>query len=153
MQAKGVHDAVVHYPHFHKEGVEAYDLGGPERSFIPLCVDSEKEDALKKSIQLDSTNPAAYNHLGNVLRAQGRLQEAERCFRRAIQLDPSHPAAIYNLELLLRDVEHDHDADQLQDFAASRMSKEKGVLGNRWRDYKHLARFYAQCLGNDGCGI
>ena len=133
--------------------MEAYDLGGPERALVPLCVDSEKEDALKKSIELDPTNPSAFNHLGNALRAQGRLQEAEHYFRRAIEIDPSHPAAVYNLELLLRDLDHEQDADKLQDYAATRLRKESGVAGNRWRDYKHLARFYSQCLGNDGCGI
>lgn len=130
-----------------------HDLRPPERAVVPVVGDSEKEQALRDSIRLDPGRAEAFNHLGNTLRSQGRLQEAELMLRRALELDPSHPAAAYNLQRLLNDLNRDHDAEHVSDAMQDRFQREEGVVGGRWRDYGHLKRFYDQYLGNDGCGV
>jgi predicted O-linked N-acetylglucosamine transferase (SPINDLY family) len=56
--------------------------------------------------------PADHSNLGAVLRALGRLDEAEEKYRRAIALDPNLAAAHYNLGNLLDDqVRHADAAD------------------------------------------
>ena len=46
-------------------------------------------------------HPNAHNNLGVLLRAQGKLAEAEAAYRKAIELDPEHIDAYHNLGVLL----------------------------------------------------
>jgi tetratricopeptide (TPR) repeat protein len=54
------------------------------------------EDAFRKALQLDNTQPELYNHLGLVLKAKGLCDEAIGYFRKSAQLsgNPSH--ALFN---------------------------------------------------------
>src|SRR5436305_13441608 len=54
------------------------------------------EDAaslITRAIQADGSRPTFHNNLGNVLKEQGKLNEAVECYRHSLQLSPA-PAAI-----------------------------------------------------------
>ena len=59
--------------------------------------------ALQTAAKLQPRDPESQTNLGNVLRAQGRLDDAVSCHRRAIALKPDYADAHNNLGSALRD--------------------------------------------------
>ena len=57
--------------------------------------------------------PDAYNHLGKLLKGQGRLQEAEAIYRRLLAVRPGSPAALSNLGTVLFDLQRTAEAEAL----------------------------------------
>ncbi len=60
----------------------------------------------------------AHNNLGNVLRVQGRLEEAIAAYRRALELHPDFPEALANLGAALKELGETDEANQHMDKAA-----------------------------------
>ena len=54
--------------------------------------------------------PTRYNNLGVLLRAQGKLVEAEAAYRAAIRVSPEHSDAYTNLGILLNGQKRTHEA-------------------------------------------
>lgn len=52
---------------------------------------------LRRSIELDPTDPRAHNHLGQVHVALNDKRAAAACFERALQIDPHHVDSLNNL--------------------------------------------------------
>ena len=59
--------------------------------------------AYDNALRLKEDFPEACNNLGNVLREQGRLDEAAAIFSRAIRLKPDFATAINNLGSVFKD--------------------------------------------------
>jgi tetratricopeptide (TPR) repeat protein len=59
------------------------------------------ENLYRRVMKLDRADPAAAFNLGNLLRAEERLVEAEAAFRAATKADPGCAEAFYNLADLL----------------------------------------------------
>jgi tetratricopeptide (TPR) repeat protein len=57
--------------------------------------------AYQSAIRDDPDFAAAHNHLGNLHRAQGRLQDAAACYRQAMSAEPLFAEASYNLGYVL----------------------------------------------------
>jgi tetratricopeptide (TPR) repeat protein len=62
--------------------------------------------ALETAATLLPRDPESHTNLGNVLRAQGRLEDAVARHRRAIELKPDYAEAHNNLGSVLRDLKH-----------------------------------------------
>lgn len=60
--------------------------------------------ALEQAAQLLPDDAEAQTNLGNVLRARGRLQEAQECQHRAIRIKPDYAEAHNNLGSVLKDL-------------------------------------------------
>jgi len=74
----------------------------------------EAHDLIQRSLQV-APGFAAFNNLGHVFRAAGRLDDALACFDRAAQLEPNHPDAFSNLAtMLVAAGKHDLAARALQ---------------------------------------
>lgn len=58
------------------------------------------EAAFRQTIANDPARLAAYNHLGTMLRQQGRFIEAEAFYRDALEVQPEHAATHLNLGIL-----------------------------------------------------
>jgi len=52
---------------------------------------------LQRSIAIDSSDPRAHNHLGQVYVALNDKRNAALCFERALQIEPNHVASLNNL--------------------------------------------------------
>ena len=65
------------------------------------CVD-EAAALLHRAIALDTGDAGAYNDLGNVLQAAGRVDTAIAAYRRAVEIDPERAVAHVNLSQALR---------------------------------------------------
>lgn len=72
-------------------------------AFAELSDVTNAEICYKQSIVLDPKSAHAYNNLGNILKATGRLKEAQSAFEKAIDIIPTHAEAHNNLGNLLRD--------------------------------------------------
>jgi len=59
---------------------------------------------LRRTLELKPDHVEAYSNLGNALKEQGRLREAEACYRRALELNPSMAEVHNNLGILLQDM-------------------------------------------------
>ena len=65
---------------------------------------SERENTLRKAIELDPENASAYYNLGMLLAQDPtRLSEAEAAYHIAIALEPSNARYIYRLGLLIHE--------------------------------------------------
>ena len=62
---------------------------------------TQAESIWRRVIQLDPNNVGAYNNLGNVLKDQGKLEEAIFAYRQAIQLNPKFAPTYNNLAVAL----------------------------------------------------
>lgn len=72
---------------------------------------SEAEEAVNRSIGIDSGNPATHCSLGDILIRQGKVREGTASYERAIGLDPASPGSYYNrLGIALADCGHHRDA-------------------------------------------
>jgi tetratricopeptide (TPR) repeat protein len=60
----------------------------------------EAEEEFRRVILLQPTNAMAYNNLGLVLKAEGRVSDAEAQYLTALQMNPNFPEALNNLGLL-----------------------------------------------------
>ena len=58
-------------------------------------------ELIRRAISINSTNPSYYNNLGNVLRGQGRIEQALAAFGAALQMDPSSNVAASNALFIL----------------------------------------------------
>jgi tetratricopeptide (TPR) repeat protein len=50
-----------------------------------------------RAIDLNESEPSYHSNLGNVLKAQGKLQKAEHCYRKALELRPDFAEVYHNL--------------------------------------------------------
>ena len=57
----------------------------------------EALDLIKRAVRKDTTQPSVFNNLGEVYRALGRFEDAERCYRQALVLKPDYAEAHNNL--------------------------------------------------------
>ncbi|NCS13949.1 MAG: tetratricopeptide repeat protein [Microcystis aeruginosa G13-09] len=67
----------------------------------------------RRALALDDKYVNAYNGLGNVLRDQKKLTEAEEMYRRALALDDKYVYAYNNLGLVLRDQKKLTEAEEM----------------------------------------
>ena len=67
-------------------------------------------DLVRYAISIQSDNPLFHSNLGNILRAQGRLDEAVACYLEALKYNPQYVEACFNLATLYRDLDRLHDA-------------------------------------------
>jgi protein O-GlcNAc transferase len=71
-----------------------------------LALQSGRHDTaaalIGKAVVENAQVPAFHNNLGNALKAQGRLDEADHSYRRALALNPGYLEARYNRALLLQ---------------------------------------------------
>jgi tetratricopeptide (TPR) repeat protein len=58
----------------------------------------------EKALASNPNNPAALNNMGNILRQQGKTDEALAAFRKALDLRPDYVEASINLSTVLRDL-------------------------------------------------
>jgi len=58
-------------------------------------------ERIQRAIALDGTVVTFHNNLGNVLKDQGKLDQALACYRRALELKPDYALAHNNLGLVL----------------------------------------------------
>ena len=72
-------------------GVAYFQLGDQRRALKHL----------RQAVAGGSADVDAHNNLGNVLKAAGRLDEAETAYRRALEIRPDYADAHYNLGILL----------------------------------------------------
>ena len=81
----------------HREALKACAL-------VAFRLDAVDEAAalLHRAVALDNGDAGAYNDLGNVLQAAGRLEAALSAYRRAVELDPERAEAHVNLGQALR---------------------------------------------------
>ena len=61
-------------------------------------------EMIAKAIAVKADFPEAHVNLGNVLKAAGRIAEAEASYRRAVSLKPEMFEALYGLGLTLKDI-------------------------------------------------
>ena len=74
--------------------------------------DEEQIEVTRKIIELNPDYAAAHYNLGNLLKDQGRCDDAEKEWRVAIRADPDYAAAHSNLGALLKDQGRYDDAEK-----------------------------------------
>lgn len=89
---------------------------------------SEAEEVLRESVRLDTTNSAAFVHLGNVLSDRGRRAEAEVVYRRAIALDSTSAPAYFDLGVLLEQGERAPEAESAYRKAVALDPRDRDAL-------------------------
>jgi tetratricopeptide (TPR) repeat protein len=115
----------------------------------------EQIEVTRKIIELNPDLAAAHSNLGNMLKDQGRYDEAEKEYRDAIQADPDDAAAHSNLGLLLNDQGRYDEAekeyrDAIQadlDLAAAHYNL--GVLLNNLERYDEAEKEYRDAIQAD----
>ncbi len=60
----------------------------------------EAEEAIERSLDIDTSNAWTWTIWGDLLRQEGRLVESERAYRMATELDPSDAHALRHLAML-----------------------------------------------------
>jgi protein O-mannosyl-transferase len=70
-----------------------FQFGNALARFAPPAAAEEYAIA----IELDPANPDAFNNLGGVLLAMGRVAEARAAYERCLRLSPDHPQALKNI--------------------------------------------------------
>ncbi|MEE8109359.1 MAG: tetratricopeptide repeat protein, partial [Gammaproteobacteria bacterium] len=58
------------------------------------------EAALNRALELDPRSAVAYNHLGILLRRDGRFEKADQAYAKAIRFDPEYSLAYLNYGVL-----------------------------------------------------
>lgn len=58
------------------------------------------EEAIERSLEIDTSNAWTWTIWGDLLRQEGRLVEAERVYRMATELDPNDSHALRHLAIL-----------------------------------------------------
>jgi len=91
----------LHLQHGRGSAKQRNTLGSYRIFLVSDHPPSEAEDVLRESVRLDTTNAAAFVHLGNVISDRGRGVEAEAVYRRAIALDSTSAPAHFDLGVLL----------------------------------------------------
>ncbi len=65
--------------------------------YTALCRNTEAEETLKASLELEPSNPEAWMAIGYFLNASGRDEEALRCFHHVSKLKPDHAGAVTSI--------------------------------------------------------
>lgn len=111
------------------------------------------ERYLRQCLALEDSMAAAHTNLGNLLHAQGRLQEAQQEYENALSHQPEQPEARFNLSNLLQERgEHDmaiaelrHVCSRNPDFADAHYNL--GILlaevGGKEQSDKYLEQYLA----------
>ena len=60
----------------------------------------DAEEAIERSLDIDTSNAWTWTIWGDLLRQEGRLVDAERAYRMATELDPNYVHALRHLALL-----------------------------------------------------
>ncbi|WP_162910174.1 tetratricopeptide repeat protein [Azohydromonas sediminis] len=110
-----------HADAWHLRGMVAAQMGDPVRA-LPL---------VEKSLQLDPTNPAVHNTLGNALLTLDRLDEALASYERALALNPDHADALYNRGNVLKRLNRPDEALASYDRALALRPEWAEAYGNR----------------------
>jgi predicted TPR repeat methyltransferase len=109
-------------------------------------------ELIQRSLRILSTNPHAWNNLGNLLLAEDNQDEAEAAYMRATQLDPKMAETWFNLGVLFRRKRRPEDA--LKSFRNvldanprfSRAYESLGLLLYRMGQPTHAADVYRKWL-------
>ena len=107
------------------------------------------EDLLQESIQVDTSNPYAYELLGEIANLNHQLDEAEMYYRKAFSLNPS-PKLREKFEKLTREKEIDQTQQQYSDeHFIIRYRRSESLEGSKIRDYLREAhRTISQDFGH-----
>ena len=76
-------------------------------------------DLVRYAISIQSDNPVFHGNLGNILRAQGRHDEAIACYLEALKFNPQSIEPCFNLATLYRDLDRLEDAIPLYQQATA----------------------------------
>ncbi len=101
---------------------------------------------IQQAIWTNSNIANYHNSLGNVLRNQGRLNEAEECFQHALALNPNDSGFHYNLGLTLTGQSRWPDAIACYQRALTLAPQSPEILnslGQAWRGYGQFAEAIA----------
>ena len=60
----------------------------------------EAEEAIERSLDIDTSNAWTWTIWGDILRHEGRLADAERAYRMATELEPNYTHALRHLAIL-----------------------------------------------------
>lgn len=105
-QARAAYEqAIKLFPGF---GPAHYNLGLLYAATNP----AQAQHHYEKAVELTPRNAPAFNNLGNVLRAQGKLEEARVAYEHALQLLPEYPEAQSNLGSLLKEMGRVEEANE-----------------------------------------
>lgn len=114
---------------------------------------SEAQDAYRRALALDPSDPDAHVNLGRLLQEQGRLEEAARHYREALRLMPRHATAAFNLGTVLEDqrklpeaIAAYREAVNLDDRLAEahyNLSRLYEKAGQRQAAFRHLKQYRA----------
>ncbi|MES0809939.1 methyltransferase [Roseibium sp. SCPC15] len=88
-----------HADGLHFLGLLHFDAGHPENAVA----------LIRKSLEQNARNAAAFNNLGNILKLSGSSSEALEAYARAVELEPRHKEAWSNINVLLRAATHNDD--------------------------------------------
>ena len=93
------------------------------------------DNLLHESIKIDSSNPYAYELLGEIANLNHKLDEAETYYRKAFSLNPS-PKLREKYEKLMREKEIDKSQQQYSDeHFIIRYRRSENLEGSKIRDY------------------
>jgi tetratricopeptide (TPR) repeat protein len=115
----------------------------------------EAEALCRRALAVTPELTQAINSLGNVLRLQGRLEDAMTCYWRALRIDPRRATPCYNIGKLLQQLGKYDEAAQWFDRAQvlkddpARLSANYGSLWAARQRYDESARCYRLALAHD----
>jgi tetratricopeptide (TPR) repeat protein len=123
-------------------------------------------DLIAQAITLNGTDPSYHSNLGNLLRNQGRANEAAAFYRRAMDLRPNYAEALNNRGKMLATLHRPAEALAIYDRAlalkpdyAEALNNRGNALGDLHRPAEALASFnkalalqpnYAEAFNNRG---
>lgn len=88
-----------HADGLHFLGLLHFDAGKPENAVV----------LIRKSLENNGRNAAAYNNLGNILKLSERPDEALEAYVRAVEVEPRHEDAWSNINVMLEGATNNDD--------------------------------------------
>jgi len=88
-----------HADGLHFLGLLHFDAGKPDNAVI----------LIRKSLEQNARNAAAYNNLGNILKLSGKQDEALEAYVKAVEIEPRHQDAWSNINVMLEGATNNDD--------------------------------------------
>jgi len=101
----------------------------------------------QRAIQEDSSYALAYNDMGIILEAKGRIEDAKEAYLKAIALDPNLLSPYYNLAALY---EKEGDLENAAYFWGMRLSLGDWDDEWTWKAKEHLEQIDKKSVGKGG---